>query len=290
MQVVSTPNNSARFYRIESVSRGIFEASLVCVRRPTAWRDNVFVSFHPSSLHRCDGYAEHIPLSTRRHARWDCHSLCPDTDAVDSFALGSAAPPPRLRWSASAFSCHGRLRGRWSQRAALHRTRQGCFSWFPGVLCPWDSGRHRPPKTGLAQTAVRSLPVPVNASEFLAFGQQNRPQIFENTILGPSLKPAMHRAVVAEHLWQLVPLATGPHTKNDSIEGLAQIRSRSTTHSTSRIPEIENGCHSVPCRIWNLPDRLQRNLYHFLFTTHSHQSLQKVSFYDPLAAKPFDGF
>ena len=93
-----------------------------------------------------------------------------------------------------------------------------------------DLGDHSflPPETGFAQTAIDRLPLPGDATQLIAFFQQDRPQLDENSIFHPALKPPMNRAVIAKHLGQMIPLAPGTHPEDDAVDGIAKVNTAST--------------------------------------------------------------
>jgi hypothetical protein len=108
----------------------------------------------------------------------------------------------------------------------------------------------------LAQTAIGTLPLPVYASEFLAVGEQNGPENIENALLFPSLKGAMHAAVIAERFGQLIPLAAGSHPEEDAVEGFAGIDA-GASGGAWRIVNVQHRLDNVPEGIRNDPDGWQ---------------------------------
>src|SRR5436309_742854 len=77
-----------------------------------------------------------------------------------------------------------------------------------------------PPEPGLAQHRVRRLPLPLHPAEFVALGDQHRPDLLEDAPRDPPLEPVVDRALGAEPLGQLVPLAAGAHPEDDPVEHL----------------------------------------------------------------------
>jgi hypothetical protein len=75
-----------------------------------------------------------------------------------------------------------------------------------------------PPEPGLAQHPVGRLPLPVDRPEVVALLDQHGPDLREDPVAAPPLEPAMHRAVVAELLRELVPLAAGAEPEDDPVE------------------------------------------------------------------------
>jgi hypothetical protein len=68
----------------------------------------------------------------------------------------------------------------------------------------------------------------VHGSELFAFLKQGRPDPLEDAVAAPSLKPAVDRAVVAEMLGELVPLASGSEAEDDSVDGGPPVDSGAT--------------------------------------------------------------
>src|SRR4051794_6521604 len=80
-----------------------------------------------------------------------------------------------------------------------------------------------PPEPGLAQHRVSRLPLPLHAAEFVALGDQDRPDLLEDPPLDPALEPVVDRALGTEPLGQLVPLATAPHPEDDPVKHLPPV-------------------------------------------------------------------
>src|SRR4051794_29735512 len=74
-----------------------------------------------------------------------------------------------------------------------------------------------PPEPGLAQHPVGALPLPVHRPDLVALLDQDGPHLLEDAVAAPPLEPAMDRAVVAEPLGQLVPLAAGSEAEDDAV-------------------------------------------------------------------------
>src|SRR3954447_13558716 len=72
-----------------------------------------------------------------------------------------------------------------------------------------------PPEPGLAQHRVGRLPLPLHPAEFVALGDQHRPDLLEDAPFDPPLEPVVDRALGAEPLGELVPLATASHPEED---------------------------------------------------------------------------
>src|SRR5512135_979974 len=80
-----------------------------------------------------------------------------------------------------------------------------------------------PPEAGLAQHRVGRLPLPLHPSQFVALGDQHRPDLLEDATLDPTLEPVVDRALGAEPFGQLVPLAAAPEPKDDRVEHLPPV-------------------------------------------------------------------
>src|SRR3954451_7779206 len=64
-----------------------------------------------------------------------------------------------------------------------------------------------PPEPGLAQHRVGTLPLPLHPAEFVALGDQHRPDPLEDAALDPALEPVVDGALGAELPGELLPLA-----------------------------------------------------------------------------------
>ena len=116
-----------------------------------------------------------------------------------------------------------------------------------------------PPEPGLAQHPVGRLPLPVHGAEFVARFHEYRPELLEDTVLAPPLEPAVDRAIVAEVLGQLVPLAAGAEAEDDAVEGFPPIDPR-TTAVAARGPWSvfqEDRLDPMPKCVADLPDGLK---------------------------------
>src|SRR3954468_24140212 len=80
-----------------------------------------------------------------------------------------------------------------------------------------------PPEPGLAQHRVGALPLPLHPAEFVALGDQHRPDLLEDPAFGPPLEPVVDGTLGAEPLGQLVPLAAAPHPEDDPVEHLPPV-------------------------------------------------------------------
>src|SRR3954462_473425 len=80
-----------------------------------------------------------------------------------------------------------------------------------------------PPQPGPTQHRRVTLPLPLAPAEFVALGDQPRPDLLEDAPLDPALEPVVDCALGAEPLGQLVPLAAAPHPEEDRVEHLAPV-------------------------------------------------------------------
>lgn len=89
---------------------------------------------------------------------------------------------------------------------------------------------------------------------------QDRPDLLEDAIAAPSLKPAMDRAIIAELLGQAIPLATGTEAMDDAVDRLRPIDAEPPTvllRWRGRILQ-QDRLDDNPKLIGEFPDRLQR--------------------------------
>jgi hypothetical protein len=113
-----------------------------------------------------------------------------------------------------------------------------------------------PPEPGLAQHRVGRLPLPLDAAEFVALGDEHRPDLLEDTPLDPPLEPVMDRALGAEALGQLVPLAPAPQAEDDRIEHFPPVGDPASGRFLG--PELlEDRLDAPPQFVGDLPDRTQ---------------------------------
>src|SRR4051794_8126589 len=132
-----------------------------------------------------------------------------------------------------------------------------------------------PPEAGLAQHRVGRLPLPVHPAEFVALGDQHRPDLLEDAALDPALEPVVDGALGAEPLGQLVPLAAAAHPEDDRVEHLSPVGDM----ASGRLPGPElhqDGLDPPPEFVGDLPDRSQR-LASELTTSHGGDSCCKAS-------------
>src|SRR4051794_23866390 len=114
-----------------------------------------------------------------------------------------------------------------------------------------------PPEAGLAQHRVGRLPLPVHPAEFVALGDQHRPDLLEDAALDPSLEPVVDGALGAIPLGHLLPLATAPHPEDDPIEHLPPVGDVASGGLPGPVL-LEDGLDPPPELIGDLPDRAQR--------------------------------
>src|SRR4051794_9903466 len=119
-----------------------------------------------------------------------------------------------------------------------------------------------PPEPGLAQHRVGTLPLPLHAAEFVALGDQHRPDLLEDAPLDPALEPVVDGALGAEPLGQLVPLAAAPHPEEDRVEHLAPVGDPATRgflgQKSLRIGSMR--CHNSSGISQMVPNGLRRDL------------------------------
>src|SRR3954464_14349369 len=80
-----------------------------------------------------------------------------------------------------------------------------------------------PPEPGLAQHRVGRLPLPLDPAEFVTLGDQDRPDLLEDTPCDPALEPVVNCTLGAEAFGDLVPLAAAAHPEDDPVEHLPPI-------------------------------------------------------------------
>jgi hypothetical protein len=98
--------------------------------------------------------------------------------------------------------------------------------------------------------------LPVHPAEFVAFLDEQGPDLLEDAALDPTLEPVMHRALGAISLGELVPLAAAPHPEDDSIEHLPPVGGLAAGSLLG--PELlEDGLDPPPEFVGDLPDRGQ---------------------------------
>jgi hypothetical protein len=113
-----------------------------------------------------------------------------------------------------------------------------------------------PPEPGLAQHRVGRLPFPLHPAEFLALGDQDRPDLLEDPAGDPPLEPVVDGALGTEPLGQLVPLAAAAEAKDDRVEHLPPISHAAPGRLLG--PEVlEDRLDPHPQRVGDLPNRAQ---------------------------------
>jgi len=114
-----------------------------------------------------------------------------------------------------------------------------------------------PPEPGLAQHRVAALPLPLDPAEFVALGDQHRPDLLEDAPLDPPLEPVVDRALGAEPLGELPPLAAAAHPEEDAVEHLPPVSD--ATAGGLGGPELhEYRLDPEPEFVGDIPDRSQR--------------------------------
>jgi hypothetical protein len=104
------------------------------------------------------------------------------------------------------------------------------------------------------------LPLPVHRPEVVAFLDQHGPDLLQDAVSAPSLEPAMDRAIVAELLGELVPLAAAAEAEDDPVEGRPQVDARSPAVLLGRWWGIlqKDRLDPLPEAVGGFPDGLQR--------------------------------
>src|SRR5262249_53980645 len=110
-----------------------------------------------------------------------------------------------------------------------------------------------PPEPGLAQSAVRALPLPVHGPQVVAFGHQGGPEALHDAALAPTLEPVVDGALGAEAARQLVPLAAGAHAEDDPVEGLPPV-GMVAAGGLARPEPLQDGEDPLPQLVGNFPD------------------------------------
>ena len=114
-----------------------------------------------------------------------------------------------------------------------------------------------PPEPGLARPRVGALPFPLHPAELVAFGDQHGPDLLEDAPGGPPLEPVVDRALGAEPLGQLAPLATATHPEDDRVEHPSPEGMTSARGLLG--PEfLEDRFDPLPQLVGDLPDRAER--------------------------------
>lgn len=113
-----------------------------------------------------------------------------------------------------------------------------------------------PPEPGLAQLRVGRLPIPLHPAEFVALGDQDRPDLLEDPAGDPPLEPVVDGALGTEAFGQLVPLAPAAETEEDRVEHLPPVGNPAPGRFLG--PEVlEDGLDPQPQGVGDLPDRAQ---------------------------------
>src|SRR3954447_9659527 len=111
-----------------------------------------------------------------------------------------------------------------------------------------------PPEPGLAQHRVGRLPLPLHPAEFVTLGDQHRPDLLEDAPFDPPLEPVVDRALGAEPLGELVPLAAAAHPEDDRVEHLPPEGMAATGRLLG--PEfLKDRFDPLPQLVGDLPDR-----------------------------------
>jgi hypothetical protein len=91
----------------------------------------------------------------------------------------------------------------------------------------WDWSLSGPPKTSLAHSAVRGLPLEVHPTELLAVLDETLPDEIQHAKLDPSLEGPVHRGVVGKlSCGQSVPLDPASHPEDDRVQSGTLVHAR----------------------------------------------------------------
>lgn len=117
-----------------------------------------------------------------------------------------------------------------------------------------------PPEPGLAQPPVGRLPPPLHLAQLVALLDQQGPDLLEDAVAAPPLEPAVHRAVVAEPLGQLVPLAAAAEAEDDAVEGRPPVDPVPAAVLLRRQRGVlqQDRLDPLPQLVGDLPDGLKR--------------------------------
>ncbi len=210
------------------------------VRPPIVGLDVFRFSLRQISLRRYGEYEGCSFSSQRPRALWGCRRLRPGTGVEALQVLAEAAPAQWHREFRQGASYHEHWRRQLQyQRISLPVGEDTDFgsslTAISGILADFVSA-----KPGFPHADVSGLPFPADSREFVAVACQHRPNSGHDSILAPTLEPAMNSAVTPEFLWQPVPLCTGAHAIDDSVEDLAKTRSGTAPFLTPGIGLEQN--------------------------------------------------
>jgi hypothetical protein len=97
----------------------------------------------------------------------------------------------------------------------------------------------------------------LDPAEFVALGDQHRPDLLEDATLDPPLEPVVDCALGTVPLRELVPLAAAAHPEDDAIEHLPPVGDLASGRLLG--PELlEDGLDPLPEFVGDHPDRGQR--------------------------------
>jgi hypothetical protein len=116
-----------------------------------------------------------------------------------------------------------------------------------------------PAESRFAQATICRLPASIDASELVAFRQQDGPNLLEDAVAAPPLEPAMDRAIVTEMLGKLVPLASGAKAEDGTVEGRSPVNSRATAMSLGPCRSIlpQDRLNPLPELVVDFPDCIE---------------------------------
>src|SRR5512135_850576 len=111
-------------------------------------------------------------------------------------------------------------------------------------------------EAGLGHRRVSRLPLPLDAPQLVARGDQQGQDPGHHAALVPALEPVVDGALGPEAARQLVPLAAGPHAKDDPVEGGPPV-GRAAAGGLPGPELAEDRADPPPQLLRDLPDRPQ---------------------------------
>src|SRR5205823_2298153 len=114
-----------------------------------------------------------------------------------------------------------------------------------------------PPKPGLAQHRIGTLPLPLHPADLVAFLDQDRPGLLQDPALDPPPEPVMDGALGSVPLGQPLPLAATPHPEEDRVEHLPPLGD-AASGGLLRPELLQDWLDPQPQLVGDLPDRAQR--------------------------------
>jgi hypothetical protein len=112
------------------------------------------------------------------------------------------------------------------------------------------------PEPGFAQGPVGALPLPIDPVQVVALGHQSRPDPVHHTVATPALEPPVNGGIIAELLWQAVPLAPRPEAINEGVEDPPPVSGRTSAAGTGSPIRVEDRFDPTPQVIGDFPNRV----------------------------------